>query len=101
MLKKSHVLFALALAFPAVSQAFNGGPFDNADNSITLDNSGVYQCAMRFHNGSGFAQWGTNVQMAPNVSTGAGNAANTTNSLGTPLNRSVICIGMIACSSPS
>ncbi|HEY2573502.1 MAG TPA: hypothetical protein VGH65_05505 [Verrucomicrobiaceae bacterium] len=90
MLKKIQTLFVFALAFPAASQAFNGGPFDNADNSSTFDSAGIYQYAMRFQNGSGFAQWGPNVALSPNVNQGAGNATNTVLTLGTPLNRSVI-----------
>jgi hypothetical protein len=58
--------FLLGLAVSIVllggkASAFVGGPFDNGDFSSLLDNSGVYQVAFRFSNGSGFASFGNNV----------------------------------------
>lgn len=60
----SFTAFLFALAAAPQAHALVGGPFDNGDYSATLDNSGVYQAAFRFKNGSGFAQFGTNVDLS-------------------------------------
>jgi hypothetical protein len=87
MFKKIHFLFVFAFALPAAS--FGKGPWDNGDYSQFLDEAGIYQSAMRFKNGSGFAQWGTNVGLAAGASAGLGTQSSAVK-IGTPINRSVI-----------
>jgi hypothetical protein len=89
------------------ASAFVGGPFDNGDFSSLLDNSGVYQVAFRFSNGSGFASFGSNVDTSlflPGGSAG-GALATTPGTTFTVLSRSLFyykgvtylgnCTGMV------
>lgn len=71
MKRISLILASLALLFSTKASALSGGPFDNGDYNSLLDNSGVYQMACRYTNGSGFAQFGNNVDVATFVDTGA------------------------------
>ncbi len=57
----SLTAFLFALVAVPQAHALVGGPFDNGDYNSLIDDSGVYQAAFRFKNGSGFAQFGTNV----------------------------------------
>ena len=74
--------------------AWVGGPFDGGDYSATLDNEGIYQASLRYQNGSGYVQWGNNVDLGPSVTSGAsgGGGSNTTtnSSVGSYLNRCVL-----------
>lgn len=91
MFKKIHLLFAFAFALPAAS--FAKGPWDNGDYSQFIDETGIYQTSMRFKNGTGFAQWGTNVALADQATTGGGGIGITASSsvkVGSPIDRSVI-----------
>lgn len=88
MIKKISLLFGLVAALPASALAWIGGPFDNGDYSAAFDDSGIYQASIRFKNGSGFAQWGSNVSLRPQAA--AAGAAAATQSNGSILNRSVI-----------
>ena len=93
MFKKIHLLFALAFAVPAVSQARVGGPFDGADYNILFDDTGIYQAIMRMPNGSGMMQFGVNVnlQYAPTAGQGGGGGtATVAYTKGSVLNRSVV-----------
>jgi hypothetical protein len=59
----SFAAFVLALVAAPQAHALVGGPFDNGDFSTLLDEGGIYQASFRFKNGSGMAQFGTNVSM--------------------------------------
>src|SRR5436190_3375234 len=76
MKRFSLILASLVLVFGAKASAFSGGPFDNGDFSNLLDASGIYQVALRFSNGSGFAQFGNNVDAAlfVDINSGGGTA---------------------------
>jgi len=63
MLKKIQLLFAFALALPAASYGLVGGPWDNGDYNQILDESGIYQATLRFSNGQGMCQFGSNVDV--------------------------------------
>ncbi|MCE9520448.1 MAG: hypothetical protein K8R87_12955 [Verrucomicrobia bacterium] len=88
MFKKIHFLFVFAFALPAAS--YGKGPWDNGDYSQFLDESGIYQAAMRFKNGSGFAQWGTNVALADTSTAGGTGAVTSSLKISSPIDRSVI-----------
>ncbi|MEI6536015.1 MAG: hypothetical protein WCN98_11780 [Verrucomicrobiaceae bacterium] len=90
MNSKFTLFFVALFAMPLSSHALVGGPFDNNDYSSTLDNSGVYQTAFRFKNGSGFSQWGNNVDIVQATTGAAGGAGTTLVTRGSLLNRSVI-----------
>lgn len=96
MLKKIHLLlFAFALGLPAAGYGLVGGPWDNGDYSQLLDNSGIYQATLRFSNGQGFCQFGSNVNFATfrdlsTASAGLGNSTSLNSSNGSYLNRSLI-----------
>jgi hypothetical protein len=64
MKRFSLILACIALLSGTKASAFVGGPFDNGDYSGLLDNNGIYQTALQFSNGSGFAQFGNNVDVA-------------------------------------
>jgi hypothetical protein len=103
MKRFSLILASLVLIFGSKASAFSGGPFDNGDYSTLLDENGIYQVAFRFSNGSGFAQFGNNVnqELFLPVTTGTG-VSSTTFSV---LNRSILyykgvtylgtCFGMV------
>ncbi len=85
---KFTLFFTALLAMPLTSHALVGGPFDNNDFSAALDENGIYQTAIRFKNGSGFSQWGTNVSIS-------GSITGIPASKGSFLNRSIIyCNGI-------
>jgi hypothetical protein len=86
---KFTLFFVALFAMPLTSHAIVGGPFDGNDYSAAYDNSGVYQVAFRMKNGSGFAQWGSNVNLAAKVSSSGGSSSGAS-SLGSILNRSLI-----------
>lgn len=91
MIKKISLLFALVAVLPASSFAWVGGPFDGGDYNQLQDDSGVYQAAFRMRNGSGFSQFGVNVDLGPSISsssTGGNNSLSTT--IGSYLNRTVV-----------
>jgi hypothetical protein len=105
MKRISLILASFVLVFGTKASAAKGGPFDNGDYSSLLDNSGIYQAAFRFSNGSGFAQFGDNVDAALFVdisNTGGSTVRGSTYSV---LNRSIIyykgvsylgtCYGMV------
>jgi hypothetical protein len=104
MKRFSLILASLVLVFGAKASAHSGGPFGNGDYSELLDNSGIYQVAFRFSNGSGFAQFGNNVDTSAFTVTGGGAGATQTQAL-TINNRSIIyykgvtflgtCFGMV------
>lgn len=104
MKRISLILASLVLVFATKASAFKGGPFDNGDYSGLLDNSGVYQVSFRFSNGSGFAQFGNNVDVTAFVTT-TGGATVTPSATYSIFNRSVIyykgmtylgtCYGMV------
>lgn len=81
----SFTAFVLALVAAPQAHALVGGPFDNGDFSVLLDDNGIYQAAFRMKNGSGMAQFGTNVTLDTfdDTTTGPGTAMSV-------LNRSVI-----------
>ncbi len=86
---KFTLFFAALFALPLTSQAIVGGPFDGNDYSQALDDQGIYQTAMRFKNGSGFSQFGNNVDLVSSTTT-------TGVSRGSYLNRSIIyCNGIV------
>lgn len=90
MKRFSLILASLVLLLGTKASAFKGGPFDNGDYNSLLDNSGVYQVAFRFSNGSGFAQFGNNVNQELFLPTaGAGTTAAPSTTFST-LNRSII-----------
>jgi hypothetical protein len=106
MKRISLILASLAVLFGGKASAFVGGPFDNGDFSSLLDNSGVYQVAFRFSNGSGFASFGNNVDTSLFLPTTGGTAtSNTTATTFTVLSRSLFyykgvtylgsCTGMV------
>jgi hypothetical protein len=86
----SFTAFLFALAAVPQAQAIVGGPFDNGDYSQTLDNNGIYQAAFRFPNGSGFAQFGTNVDMTTYVDISTAGGTGVRSSVYSILNRSLI-----------
>jgi hypothetical protein len=105
MKRISLILASLVLVFGSTkASAFVGGPFDNGDFSSLLDDSGVYQVAFRFSNGSGFAQFGNNVTPAL-FQTATAATAGVPNTMFSYLNRSIFyykgvsylgtCIGMV------
>jgi hypothetical protein len=104
MKRFSLILASLVLLLGGKASAFVGGPFDNGDFSSLLDNSGVYQVAFRFSNGSGFAQFGNNVDTTT-FSAQTGGAATTITATFSVLNRSMFyykgvsylgtCYGMV------
>lgn len=92
MIKKISLLLGLIAALPVSSFAWVGGPFDGGDYNQLLDDRGIYQAAFRMQNGSGFMQFGVNVDLGPSVSTqntGGGNSSLST-SIGSYLNRSIV-----------
>jgi hypothetical protein len=106
MKRISVILASLAVLFGGKASAFVGGPFDNGDFSSLLDNSGIYQVAFRFSNGSGFASFGNNVDTSLFLpTTGGTTASNTTSTTFTLLSRSLFyykgvtylgsCTGMV------
>lgn len=96
MSKKKLFSLLAGLAILSGSQAFAwvGGPFDGGDYSATLDNEGIYQASLRYKNGSGYVQWGNNVDLGPSLSSGtsaAGSSSTSSNStVGSYLNRAVL-----------
>jgi len=93
MLKKLALYFGLAVSLNMNAFALVGGPWDGGDYSLILDDVGIYQASFRFKNGSGFAQWGNNVDLGPSTSSSAsagGTSASTSSSVGSVLNRSLI-----------
>lgn len=93
MTRFSLLLASLTVGLTTSASALVGGPFDNNDYSSLLDNSGVYQVAFRFRNGSGFAQFGNNVDIALYVDISAAGAGTGNSVRGTTysvLNRSLI-----------
>jgi hypothetical protein len=95
MLKKIQLLFAFALALPAASYGLVGGPWDNGDYSQILDETGIYQATLRFSNGQGFCQFGSNVSVSTFrdltlATSGVGSGINLNASNGSYLNRSLI-----------
>jgi hypothetical protein len=105
MKRFSLILASLVLLIGTKASAFKGGPFDNGDYSSLLDNSGVYQVSMRFSNGSGFAQFGNNVDIALFVDINNTAGTGIRGSTYSVLNRSLIyykgvtylgtCMGMV------
>ncbi len=103
MKRISLILASMVLIFGTKASALSGGPFDNGDYSSLLDDTGVYQVSFRFSNGSGFAQFGTNVDLELFLPTSTGTT--TTSSTFSVLNRSLIyykgvtylgtCVGMV------
>lgn len=85
----SFAAFVMALVAAPQAHALVGGPFDNGDYSATFDNSGIYQASFRFKNGSGFAQFGTNVSIQPYIDPTAGGGTTVPNTAYSVLNRSV------------
>jgi hypothetical protein len=104
MKRISLILASLVLLFGTKASAFVGGPFDNGDFNTLLDDSGIYQVSFRFSNGSGFAQFGNNVD-AELFLPQTGGTATTPASTYSILNRSIIyykgvtylgtCTGMV------
>ncbi len=90
MKRISLLLASLTLGVASTASALVGGPFDNGDYSALLDNSGVYQAAFRFENGSGFAQFGTNVDIATFVDINSTGGTGLRGSTFSYLNRSII-----------
>jgi hypothetical protein len=90
MIRKFAISFLSVLALPLSSYALSGGPFDNGDYGGLLDDQGIYQYAMRFKNGSGFAQFGNNVSLAPATSTTGGSSASGNLKISTNLDRSLV-----------
>jgi hypothetical protein len=106
MKRISLILASLVLVFgTGKASAFSGGPFGNGDYSELLDNSGVYQVAFRFSNGSGFAQFGNNVNPELFLPTGNANTGGAASTTFSTLNRSILyykgvtylgtCTGMV------
>jgi len=89
MFKKLSLLLGLVAALPASSFAWVGGPFDGGDFGQLMDDRGIYQTAFRFRNGSGYSQFGVNVDLAPQV-TGDATGQVGGSSLGSNLNRSIL-----------
>jgi hypothetical protein len=104
MKRISLILASFVLLSGGKASAFVGGPFDNGDFSSLLDNSGVYQVAFRFSNGSGFASFGNNVDTELFLPTTGGTAVAPASTFSV-LNRSVFyykgvtymgtCTGMV------
>jgi hypothetical protein len=104
MKRISLILASLLLLVGPKASAHVGGPFDNGDFNSFLDSSGIYQVAFRFSNGSGFAQFGNNVD-ADLFLTGTGGTTTDLPSSFSTLNRSIIyykgvsylgtCTGMV------
>lgn len=92
--KLFSVLAGLALLSGSQAFAWVGGPFDGGDYSATLDNEGIFQASLRYKNGSGYAQWGNNVDLGPSVASGASSSGSSTtatnSSVGSYLNRCVL-----------
>ncbi|TLD71977.1 hypothetical protein FEM03_04435 [Phragmitibacter flavus] len=91
MIKKISLLLGLIAALPASSFAWVGGPFDGGTHGQLLDDRGIYQAAFRMKNGSGFMQFGVNVDLGPSINTattGSSTALSTT--IGSYLNRSIV-----------
>lgn len=87
--KLFSVLAGLALLSGSQAFAWVGGPFDGGNHSATLDNEGIYQATFRMKNGTGFAQFGTNVDLFANTDSSAGTTTSQL-TLGSYLNRSLI-----------
>jgi hypothetical protein len=85
----SFAAFVMALVAAPQAHAIVGGPFDNGDYSSILDDNGIYQASFRFKNGSGFAQFGTNVSIQPYIDPTAGGGSTVPNTAYSVLNRSV------------
>jgi hypothetical protein len=90
MKKLFSVIAGLALFSGSQAFAWVGGPFDNGDYSATLDNEGIYQATFRMKNGTGFAQFGTNVDLFASTSSGDAGGSSTDLTNGSYLNRSLI-----------
>ena len=91
MIRKIAIFFSAVFALPLSSHAIVGGPFDGGDYGSSLDDQGIYQYAMRFQNGSGFAQFGNNVSLLPNASSSAsGSSTAASLKISTNIDRSVI-----------
>lgn len=92
--KLFSVIAGLALLSGSQASAWVGGPFDNGDYSATLDNEGVYQASLRYKNGSGYVQWGNNVDLGPSLTSGAtgggGSSTASNSTVGSYLNRCVL-----------
>lgn len=90
MIKKLSLLLGLVAALPASSFAWVGGPFDGGDFNALLDDRGIYQAAFRFENGSGYTQFGVNVDLG-SATVGGGGSQNQTNaSVGSNTNRTIV-----------
>ena len=90
MKRFSLILASLVLIFGTKASAFTGGPFDNGDFSSLLDENGIYQVSFRFSNGSGFAQFGNNVNQEIFLPTGNANTGGAISTTFSVLNRSII-----------
>jgi hypothetical protein len=91
MFKKFALYLGIAASLPLNAFALVGGPWSAGDYSQLEDDRGIYQASYRYVNGSGFAQWGSNVDLGPQASSSAsGNAASTSSTVGSVLNRTLL-----------
>jgi hypothetical protein len=90
MIRKFAISFFAVLAMPLSTYAFVGGPFDGNDYGQTLDDRGVYQANFRMKNGTGFAQFGVNVDLVFNPNTTNTGSSTVATNIGGVLDRSLV-----------
>ena len=90
MIRKFAISFFSVLALPLSSYAFVGGPFDGGDYGQSLDDKGVYQANFRMKNGTGFAQFGVNVDLVFNPNTTNTASSTVATNVGGVLDRSLV-----------